>query len=299
MLTLPYMQTALIAVIALSLATAVLGVLVNLRGLEFVSDGLVHSVFPGLVIGYAVSGTEGLFPGAIVAGLLGAAILTLVSRRGVGADAGTAIVLTSMFSLGVIIVSKQKSYASQLESLLFGRLLTVTQTQLIEIVVMSALAVLLVVATFKEQVFRAFDRGAMAASGRSTLAVEITLNCAIALVVVAGAQAIGNLMILALVIVPAAIARLLTRRLWMLVPVAAVVAVACGVVGIWIGFRLSYDFDLSASPGAILVLVLVAVYLVVITVSSLVSRMRGRRPAPGLAPSAPATPPAPSTGALS
>lgn len=273
---LPFMLRSLLTVLTLSVVAGVVGVFINLRGLEFVSDGLVHSVFPGLVVGYVIAGTGGLFIGATIAGLIAAVLLTIVSRRGIGSDAAIAVVLTSMFSLGIVIVSRQSSYVSQLEQLMFGRLLTVTDSQLVQIVVLSGIALLLVLVTAKDQLFRAFDPAGFAASGRPAFAVEIMLNVAIAFVVVSGAEAIGNLLVLALLIVPAAIARLTTTRFLLLFPIAIAASALSGWVGLALGFHASVDLGLSPSPGALVVLVLVAVYVIVLGVHLLGQRLPRR-----------------------
>ncbi len=262
--SLPFMARSLTAIVVLSLVGAIIGVIINLRDLEFISDGLAHSVFPGLVIGYVMAGTDGLLIGALIAAVIAAVLLTFVARRGVGSDAGIAVVLASMFSLGVVLVSREDGYVSQLEQLLFGRLLTVTDSQLWQIVVVSLVALALVLLTWRGQVFHAFDAAGFRAAGFRALAYDLVLNIAIALVVVAGSQAIGNLLVLALLIVPAAVARLVTRRLGWLAPIAALVSAASGVVGLLVSYQASVVHGLSASPSATVVLVLIVVYLAVL-----------------------------------
>jgi len=271
-LGLPFMTRSFVTVVVLAVAAALIGVFVNLRNLEFISDGLAHSVFPGLVIGYVVAGADGVFVGALLAALVASVLLTVVSRRGIGSDAGIAVVLASMFSLGVVIVSRQHSYVSELEDLLFGRLLTVTDAQVRQIVVVGVIAALLVVATWRVQLFRAFDPQGFRAAGYRELPYDVVLNVAVALVVVAGSQAIGNLLVLALLIVPVAVARLVTTHVAWLAPVAAVVSVVCGVAGLLIGYQASVVGGVSPSPSAVVVLVMIVVYLVV-----LVAYVLGRR----------------------
>lgn len=264
MLSLPFMTRSLTAIIVLSLVGAVIGVIINLRNLEFISDGLAHSVFPGLVIGYVAAGTDGLLVGALIAALIAAVLLTFIERRGVGSDAGIAVVLASMFSLGIVLVSREDSYVSQLEQLLFGHLLTVTDTQLRQIIIVSAVALVLVLATWRGQIFHAFDASGFRAAGYPSLAYDLTLNSAVALVVVAGSQAIGNLLVLALLIIPAAIARLITRRLGWLAPIAGLASALSGIVGLVVSYQGSIVYGVSASPSATVVLVLIALYLLVL-----------------------------------
>lgn len=258
----PFMTRALATMVVLALASGFVGLFISLRNLEFVSDGLIHAVFPGLVIGFALGGTSGILPGAFVAGLIAALVLTVITRtKLVGQDAAVAVVLTSAFSLGIVMVSKQENYVSQLEQLLFGRLLTVTEAQLGQIAIVAGFAVVLVLITWRAQLFRAFDETGFIAAGHAIFRTDLVLNVAVAMLVVAGVQAIGNLMVLALLIVPMAIARLLTRKLWVLIPLAILAPLVSAVFGLWISFEASMRYSLTPSPGALLVLLLLGLYV--------------------------------------
>ncbi|HSP75412.1 MAG TPA: metal ABC transporter permease [Cryobacterium sp.] len=261
---LPFMTRALIVLGALSLVAGVVGVLVNLRGLEFISDGLTHSVFPGIAIGFVWGGREGLFVGAMLAALFAAVVLTLIVRQSVSSDAAIAIVFTAMFSVGIILVSRETNYVGQLEQLLFGRLLTVSPTEVVQTVVICLVALVLIGLTLKEEVFRAFDRVGFAAAGYRTLVLDLVLNVAIALVVVAASTAVGNLLVLAVLIVPGAVARLITSRLWLLFPIAAGFAALGAWLGLVLGFQASVQAGLDLPSGATVVLVLVAGYAAVL-----------------------------------
>lgn len=257
----PFMLRALGAMVLLAVASGIVGFLISLRDLQFVTDGLIHAVFPGLVIGFALAGTAGILPGAFVAGIVAALLLTFMSKTGrVGQDAAVAVVLTSAFSLGVVIVSRQQNYVSQLEELLFGRLLTVSAEQLIQIAVVAAIAVALVAITWRAQVFRAFDESGFIAAGHRVFQTDLVLNIAVALLVVAGVQAIGNLMVLALLIVPMAFARLISRRLYVLVPLAIAAPLLSAVLALWMSFDWSMNLNVSPSPGALLVITLLGFY---------------------------------------
>ncbi len=269
----PFMSRALITVLVLAVASGVVGLFINLRNLEFISDGLVHAVFPGLVVGFVISGTDGLLPGALIAGVIAAVILTVVSRRGVGSDAAIAVVLAGSFSLGIVIVSRETNYVSQLEQLLFGGVLTVTESQLWQIIVVGALAVLMVGLTWRRQLYLSFDPSGFRASGYRTLPTELLFNCAIAFLVVAGSQALGNLLVLALLIVPAAIARLVSKRIGWLVPIATIAAALSGWLGLVTSFHTSVSAGLTPSPGSLIVIILIALYALTLLAHIVVSRL--------------------------
>lgn len=274
---LPFMWRALLTVAVLSAAAGIVGLFISFRELEFVSDGLVHAVFPGLVIGAAVGGTGGLLPGAAIAAILAAVLFTVIERRGgTGSDAAIAVVLTGLFSLGVVLVSRQDGYVSQLQELMFGRLLTVTEAQLWQILAVALISVGIVVITWRAQLFRAFDAAGSEAAGFRPLATDMILSVAVAMLVVAGVQALGVLMVIALLTVPMAVARLLTRGFALLIPIAILTPLIAGVAGLWISFELSVGAGASVSPGAIVVLLLVAMYGIAAVVGLFV---RGRRAA--------------------
>ena len=271
---LPFMGRALAVMLVLAVAAGVVGVLVNLRGLEFTTDGLVHAVFPGIAVGFALGGAQGLFVGAIIAAVVGAVLLTAAVRAAVASDAGVAIVLTGMFSIGVLAVSRQSDYTGQLEALLFGRILTITEGEVVQTLVIALLALALVLGTLKEQIFRAFDPTGSAAAGYPPLVLDLVLNVAIALVVVAASSAVGNLLVLAVLIVPAAIARLLTGRLVLLFPIAAATAALAAWLGLSASFAASVGSGVSLPSGATVVAALVVGYLVALGLRALRGRAR-------------------------
>ena len=287
--SLPFMWRALVVMLVLSVIAGVVGVLVNLRSLEFITDGLTHAVFPGLAVGLAVGGASGVLPGAAVAALIGAVLLTWLMRSGIASDAGIAVVLTAAFSVGVIVVSKSDDYAGALETLLFGRVLTIPPSDVVPLVVVSAIALLLVTLTAKQQVFRAFDAAGSRAAGNSAFALDLTLNVAVALVVVAGASTVGSLLVLALLVVPGAVARLLTGRLWLLFPLAGVFAALASWFGLAAGFAASVGAGIDLPAGSTIVAVFVLAYGVVLVGrlirDAAVRRAQGRPTAPGEAKS--------------
>lgn len=278
MFALPFMWRALVTMVVLAVAAGIIGLFISFRELEFLSDGLVHAVFPGLVIGAAVGGSAGVLPGAAIAAVIAVVLLTVFERRGVGGDAAIAVVLTALFSLGVVLVSRQDGYISQLQELLFGRLLTVTSAQLIQIAVVAVIAVGIVLVTGRAQLLRAFDPVGFEAAGYRVFRTDLALGVAIALLTVAGVQALGVLMVVALLTVPMATARLVTRGFVWLVPLAILVPLAAGVAGLWVSFEWSLG-GAAVSPGAVVVLLLVAVYLVAAVVRVVRERVVRGRPA--------------------
>jgi manganese/iron transport system permease protein len=256
----PFMQRALGEVLLLGLLGGVAGVYVVLRRLAFVGDALTHTVFPGVVVAAMLGRSLAL--GALVAGVLTAVLFTLLSaRRRVPEDAVLAILLTSFFSIGVVLVSRRQSYTTDLTSYLFGRVLFVDVAQLVETAVVTVLVVGVLAAIHKELVLRAFDPAAAAAAGYRLLPLDLLLNVLLVLVVVAAVRAVGTVLVLALLVVPAAAARLLSDRL----PVVIAGSVGVGMLGGYLGLATSYDASvhhgLRLASGATVVLALVVLYL--------------------------------------
>ena len=264
--TLPFMGRALVVLIVLSLAAGVIGVFINLRGLEFLSDGLTHAVFPGLAAGFVFGGQGGVLIGALVAAAAATIVLTLMSNNRVTSDATTAIVLTAMFSIGVIIVSASPGRAGGLEQLLFGHLLTVTDNEAITTAAVAGAALLLVLLTFRRQVFHAFDPEGSAAAGYRRVSTELVLNVAIALVIVAASNAVGNLLVLAVLIVPGALSRLVTTKLGALFAIAVGAALLASWLGLALGFTISVVGGVDVPAGATVALSFVALYSIALIV---------------------------------
>ncbi len=199
--------------------------------------------------------------------MINAVVLTdLTSRARLSDDAATAVLLTAMFSVGVVLVSRRSSYTSDLTSFLFGRLLTVTTRQLAETAVLAVviLAGLLVVA--RALVFRSFDPAGAAAAGLRVGRLDLWLNVLLALVVVAAVRAVGTILVVALLIVPAAAARMVTDRLATMAWVGTVLVLAAGYAGLLLSWTASLRYGVSLTSASAVVLLLVAAYLLLIPV---------------------------------
>lgn len=267
---LPFIARPMLVMVILAIAVGVASVLVTLRSLQFVGDGLVHAIFPGIVVGFTIAGRDGLLIGGLIAAAIGAVALTLIGRRALSNDSAIAIVLTTMFAVGVIIVSQQSGYVGQLEELLFGRLLTVTESDVATTAVVAGLALVALLIVARTQVFRAHDERAALAAGHRVLTSDLVVAVAIAMLVVVATAAVGNLLALGLLIVPGAFARLVTDRLLLLVPLAIGVGIVASWAGLWVAYRASVDLAVPLPGGASVIATLVLIYLVTLGVRHLV-----------------------------
>ena len=275
--SLPFMYRALTEIVLLALICGPVSVFVFARRLSFVSDALTHTVFPGVVIGFAAGGVEGIVAGALVAAVLTAVVLTVLTRdRRVSDDAATAVVLTAMFSIGVALVSRRSSYTSDLTSFLFGRLLTVTPRQIAETAVVALIILVALAIGARALLFRTFDPAGAAAAGFRIGWLDLWLNVIVALVVVAAVRAVGTILVVALLIVPAAAARMVTDRLAAMAVLGTALIAAAGYGGLLLSWTASMSLGVQLTSASSVVLLLVAAYLVLIPVRVARSRLRRR-----------------------
>ena len=271
-----YMRRALIAMLLLAVLAGVVGVVVQLRRLAFMTDAMTHTVFPGVAIAFFMG--DSLFVGALIAAAASAVVLTLLARHPrIDEDALVAFVLATFFSVGVIVVSRNRTFTADLNQLLFGRVLTISTRDVIEIAVVCIVSLAALYALRKEIWLRSFDPVGAAALGYPTVAIDMALNLLIALVVVAAVRAVGTALVVALLITPAATARIMSSRITTMLVLSCVI----GGFGGWLGLVISYDasihHDVRLAAGATTVVVLTVLFAVVSIVFALGRRRSTRR----------------------
>jgi len=260
----PFMQRALLELLFVGVVGAVLGCWIVLYELAYSAESLAHALFPGLVAA-ALLGLPLLLGAA--GGVLVAAVGVALAGRlpGIGRDVAVAIVVTTLFGLGVLLALTPASPPG-LDGLLFGDLLGVTRGDLAAAGTLAALSLVALAALHRPLLAVGFDRGSSASLGARPLVVDLGLLALIAAAIVVGVQGLGNLLVLAGLIGPAATARLLARRVPTMMMTATGVAAGCAFGGLY----LSYYADVAA--GAAVAGTTVAAYLALTLV-----RLRPRR----------------------
>jgi ABC-type Mn2+/Zn2+ transport system permease subunit len=254
----PFMQRALIELLLLGAVGGLVGCWIVFYELAYSTESLAHALFPGLVAA-AVLGLP-LVVGGAAGVLVAAAAIALVARvPTIGRDAGVAIVITSLFGLGVVMALSRSSPPG-LNALLFGDLLGVNRPDLAFSAGLTALTVGAVALMYRPLIAVGFDRSTSGVFGARPLLVDLGL---LASAVLIGVQALGNLLVVALLVGPAATARLLTRRLPTMMLAATLLAWASGLAGLY----LSYYVSIAA--GAAVACCTVAAYVAALAGSSI------------------------------
>src|SRR3954447_14753069 len=255
-----FMQRALIEAVVLGVLGGVVGVHVLLRRLAFLTEVVQHTIFPGIAIAFAAG--QSLLVGALLSGLVSVVLFTMAVRRPqLDPDAVQAVLIATFLALGVVVVSRGTSFQSDLTALLFGRILTVSEREVVETAVIAVAVIVVLVLLHKELVMRAFDPTGSAALGYSPFLLDLVVNLAVMLTIVAAVRAVGTVLVVAFIVTPAAAARLVCHRVGPMMIVAAAFAALCG----WFGLVVSYDGSLHhgwrLASGATIVLTLTVGFL--------------------------------------
>lgn len=269
-----FIQRGMLALILVGGISAVVGCFVVVRGMSFFGDALAHSILPGVALSYTASGgyvASNLFLGGLGAGIVSALVIAWLTRKmEVKEDSAIAIVFVTMFALGIAIVSTQSSYAIDLTHILFGSINGISQGDLLMVAAMGAAVLLVIALLYKEFQIISFDLSLAHSLRLPVEFLRILLLVLIAVTIVASLQAVGIALMLALLTMPAATARLLVKRLHQMIVIASLLGILSGVAG----FYASYYLDIPS--GACIVLTTSVIFGLVFALQSLWNRMRGR-----------------------
>ena len=244
-----------------------LGVFVVLRGMSYIGHGLSHAVFGGAAASAVLQ--INFFIGAGIWGIVSGVLIARVSRRRViGADAAIGVVTTASFALGLALMNRYGQASKSIEAVLFGSVLGVKVSDIIAVSAVALLALAVIMLTYRKLLFSTFDPDVAQVSGVRVSLVEAMLLALLSLTILVTMRVIGTLLISALLVIPAASARLTTnsfsRMLW--------IAPLIGGVTCFVGMNLSYFLDTSAS--ATIILLDAFVFIVAYVTAGARSRIR-------------------------
>ena len=243
-----FMVRALIVSVLVGVMCPVLGAYVITRGRAFMGDALAHSVLPGMVVAFLLGITP--FFAAVPAGIAVALLMGSVSRRtGISEDTSIGIIFAGMFALGLVMLSRATSVNVNIEDLLLGQVLGVSRTDVYVSLGLTTLVLAGLYAFHRQLVYTTFDPVGAVVVGIRTGLVEYVLLALLALVIVIGIQAAGIVLVMAMLITPAASGYLLARRFVGVMLVGALIGAVSAVAGLF----LSFHADLPSGPAMALV----------------------------------------------
>jgi ABC-type Mn2+/Zn2+ transport system permease subunit len=261
------MRHALLASSLVAIICAIAGTYVVLRGLSFVGDALAHGVIPGIAVA-VLFGIPGVVGAAIGAALMMGGVSLVTSRIKLSADTAVGLLFVGMLSLGVIITSRSTTFVGDITRILFGELLGVDTADIVAQVVVLVLVTFIAVVAHRPFVLMSLDDGLARTSGFSVGFFHALMLVMVAIAVVGSFQLVGTLLVLGLLIAPAATGALVARRVSSMMLVAAI----CGVLSSYIGLLISYHFDVAAGAS----IVFTSVYgFITVAILTIPRRMRG------------------------
>lgn len=243
-----FMLRALNISVLVGIVCPILGAFVVTRGLAFMGDAMSHAVLPGLVVAFML----GLSPfiAAVPAGMGVAFLIGLIARRtGVSQDTSIGILFAGLFALGLALLAKASGVSVDLEDLLLGQVLAVSETDVIVTAGLVVVVLGVLYAVNKELIFASFDPVGASVAGLPTARLDYLLLVLLALVIVIALQAVGIVLVMAMLVTPAATASLLARSFIRLMVTGAALGASAAVAGLYISFYA----DLPSGPSMTLV----------------------------------------------
>jgi ABC-type Mn2+/Zn2+ transport system permease subunit len=257
-----FMRLALFGGILVACTCAIAGTFVVLRGLAFVGDALAHGVLPGIATAMLL-GFSGILGAAIGAAVMMGGVSIVTRRFRLSGDTAIGLLFVGMLSLGVVITSRSTSFVGDLARILFGELLGITTTdlawQFAALVIVGAIAFV----SRRPFLLLSVDDGLARTSGFSARLFHNVMLTMVAITVIASFQTVGTLLVLGMLIAPAATGSLFARRIESMMLIAALV----GSLSTYIGLLISYHYDLAA--GASIVLTAVVIFAISATANEI------------------------------
>jgi manganese/iron transport system permease protein len=252
-----FMQRAFVTALLVGVLCSAMGTYVVLRKLAFIGDGIAHASFAGIVIAY-LRGAD-YYLGAGIVAIITALGIGFVHRRGrVALDTAIGVLFTGAFALGIFLMSRQRSYSVDLQSFLFGDILSVSHQDVLMIVALALFVALVTVLLWRALLYTSFDPIVAQASGMNAQLIEYILLVLLALTIIISLQAVGIVLVAALLVTPAAAAYQLTRRFSRMVALSALLGAISGVGGLYL------SYFLRSSSGATIVLVATVLFFIAV-----------------------------------
>lgn len=262
-----FFQRGMLAATLAGALCGVLGVFVVLRGMSYIGHGLSHAVFGGAAASAVMS--VNFFVGAGIWGIVSGVLIGRISRRKIlGADAAIGIVTTASFAGGIALLNRYGQARKSIEAVLFGSVLGVSWVDVIAIAIVGVVVLVVVLMAYRALLYATFDPQVATVSGVRVALIEVLMMVMLSVTILVTMRVIGTLLISALLVIPAATARMITNsfsRMLLLSPLF-------GAASCLVGMNLSYHLDTSA--GATVILVSAAAFTVTYSIAGRRARLR-------------------------
>ncbi len=262
-----FFQRGMVAATLAGALCGVLGVFVVLRGMSYIGHGLSHAVFGGAAASAVMS--INFFVGAGIWGIISGVLIGRIARQKIiGADAAIGIVTTASFAGGIALLNRYGQARKSIEAVLFGSVLGVSWADIAAILAVSLAVGAIVLFAYRAFLFATFDPQVATVSGERVAAIEVILMVMLSVTILVTMRVIGTLLISALLVIPAATARMVTNSFSRMLMLSPMIGAACCLVGM----NLSYHLDTSA--GATIILVAAAVFTATYLLAGRRARLR-------------------------
>jgi len=250
---LPFMVQAMAIGVLVAVPTALLSCFLVLKGWSLMGDAIAHAVLPGVVLAYIVGLPIGI--GAFIAGMICALSVGFLKENSrIKEDTVMGVVFAGLFGLGIVLYTAITTDV-HLDHILFGNMLGASADDILLAVVIALAVVLIVGAKWRDLMLFIFDAQQAGAIGLNTRLLHYGLLAMISLTIVGALQAVGMILVIALLIAPGAIAFLITRRFGVMLLVAVGVSVGCSLLGVYL------SFFLDSAPAPTIVLLMSACFI--------------------------------------
>jgi ABC-type Mn2+/Zn2+ transport system permease subunit len=254
-----FLQKALLTSIMVGIICGVIGCFIILRGMALMGDAISHAVLPGVAISYMLG--INFFFGAVFSGVLTALAIGFVTQNSrIKHDTSIGIMFTAAFASGIIMITLLKS-STDLYHILFGNVLAVRSTDMWITLGIGLIVIAAVYLFYKELLVTSFDETMGAAYGLPVRFIHYFLMTLLTMVTVASLQTVGIVLVVAMLITPAAAAYLLTDRLWVMIFLAAGIGIISSIVGLY------FSFTYNLASGATIVLSATAIFVLAFLLS--------------------------------
>jgi ABC-type Mn2+/Zn2+ transport system permease subunit len=264
-----FMLQALIAGVLVSIACAIAGTFIILRGLAFIGDALAHGVLPGIAVAFLV-GFPGIIGAAIGAVFMIGGITLITQRSRLSSDTAIGLLFVGMLALGVVIVSRSNTFTGDLTQILFGDILGISWQAILVQLAATVIIVVIAIVCSRPFLLLSFDLEQAQVAGFSVRLYHNVMLFMIAITVIASFQTVGTLLVFGLLIAPAGAGALLARQ----IKAMMAWAIVFGIISMYTGLLISYHFNLAA--GAAIILVTVIIFFIVFILQNISNRRTSR-----------------------